>query len=310
VTLDWGSLPVEQVTPSRPPDLFAARPVVVVGRYRGAAQGTLTLRGLRGGRPFTRQVAVSFPRAHPENGALAQLWARHRIEDLSAEDWTGAQQGHVRPDLRERITQLGLDYRLVTPYTAFVAVEERTIVEGGRARTVHVPVEMPHNVSPEGVFGSEPQGKMMAGSGGGALAAVSAREMVRVLPAPAAPEARSREVPRAEGDIARDASRDELRTKLHPGLLRVVECYLDARSDRARAACAADRDGRVDVQIWLRAAPDDALLKRLAEAGFVRVAPRPGGRTAPTMVEGRIAIDRLGGLVRMPEVTLVAAARR
>ena len=68
-----------------------------------------------------------------------------------------------------------MDYRLMTPFTSFVAVEERTITEGGTPRRVEVPVEMPDGMSYEGVFGREnrlqpaalPMAMMAHGGGGG-----------------------------------------------------------------------------------------------------------------------------------------------
>src|SRR5262249_9221197 len=57
------------------------------------------------------------------------------------------------PELHEAITKLGLDYNLMTQFTSFVAVEETVVTEGGKPMRVDVPVEMPHGMSYEGVFG-------------------------------------------------------------------------------------------------------------------------------------------------------------
>ena len=87
---------------------------------------------------------VDLPASEPKHDVLATLWARTRIDTLAYE-----------PDAREEITKLGLDYRLMTPYTSFVAVEETVVTDGGKPRRVDVPVEMPEGVSYEGVFGKE-----------------------------------------------------------------------------------------------------------------------------------------------------------
>jgi Ca-activated chloride channel homolog len=84
---------------------------------------------------------------------LAPLWARRRIDDYMARDYLGIQNGAPTQEVRDAITGLGLEYRLVTQYTSFVAVEERVVNEGGILKTVPVPVEMPDGVSYEGVFG-------------------------------------------------------------------------------------------------------------------------------------------------------------
>ena len=70
-----------------------------------------------------------------------------------SEDWTGAQHSQMRGDLKEAVTQLGLKFRLMTQFTSFVAVEESTVTKGGVPTKVEVPVELPHGVSYEGIFG-------------------------------------------------------------------------------------------------------------------------------------------------------------
>ena len=89
---------------------------------------------------------------------LATLWARTRVDDLMGQDFYGMQRGTTRDDIRKQITELGLQYRLMTQFTSFVAVEEMTVTEGGKPRRVEVPVEMPEGMSYEGVFG---QGRKM-----------------------------------------------------------------------------------------------------------------------------------------------------
>ena len=48
---------------------------------------------------------------------------------------------------REAITELGLQYAIMTPFTSFVAVEHQTISDGGKLRTIEVPVEVPEGVA-------------------------------------------------------------------------------------------------------------------------------------------------------------------
>ncbi len=81
------------------------------------------------------------------------LWARTRIEDLMAQDYAGVQNGNAKPEVKDAITNLGIEYRLLTQFTSFVAVEERIVTDGGQPRRIEVPVEMPEGVSREGVFG-------------------------------------------------------------------------------------------------------------------------------------------------------------
>ncbi len=155
VAVDFGKLPVAEVYPRRLPDLFSGHPLIISGRYTVPAQGTVTLRGTRAGVPFVRRIPVNFSANAPNHDVLASIWARTKIEDLMSQDWAGVQQGKPAGDLREQIAQLGLDYRLMTQYTSFVAVEDRIVNTGGKPTRVQVPVEMPEGVAYEGIFGAE-----------------------------------------------------------------------------------------------------------------------------------------------------------
>ncbi|MEK7867151.1 MAG: VIT domain-containing protein [Planctomycetota bacterium] len=162
LALDWGGLKVTDVYPSPIPDVFDGRPVVLYGRFEAPGEGTLTLRGRQGGREWTQQVSVDFPE-EGGNPALSSMWARERIAELS-------RQQYAKPDekLKEAITGLALEFRLLTEYTSFVAIEEtKRTDEAGK--TVIVPVELPEGVSDEflssnGVYDSMGVG---GGSGGG-----------------------------------------------------------------------------------------------------------------------------------------------
>jgi hypothetical protein len=74
-----------------------------------------------------------------------------------ASDLSGIGAGAPNNSTRAEIIQLGLDYRLLTQFTSFVAVEERIVNDHGQPKRVDVPVEMPEGVSYEGVFGSSEQ---------------------------------------------------------------------------------------------------------------------------------------------------------
>ncbi len=102
-----------------------------------------------------REIAVDFPEAEARHAVMSSLWARMRIDDLMSQDYAGMQQGAMKPELKETITNLGLEYRLMTQFTSFVAVEEMIVTDGGQPRRIDVPVEVPegvngHNAEPQG----------------------------------------------------------------------------------------------------------------------------------------------------------------
>jgi len=155
VSIDWHGLPVDDVFPTRLPDLFTGKPLVVSGRYTAAADGSIVIHGKRAGQDFTREVPVHLNSSSSPDTTLSSFWARRKIDDLMSQDWAGLQTGTVKPDVQKEITQLGLSYRLMTQFTSFVAVEERTVTTNGKPQRVEVPAEMPDGMSYEGIFGKD-----------------------------------------------------------------------------------------------------------------------------------------------------------
>jgi Ca-activated chloride channel family protein len=140
LAIDWNGLEVAELTPKRIPDLFLGQPLVVSGHYRKAGAATITVRGKQAGREVAFQVPVVLPEkdARP---AIASVWARATIAELSR-----AQLRGERPEIRKRITELAVAHRLMSPYTAFVAVDASRTTAGGEAETIAVPVAIPEAV--------------------------------------------------------------------------------------------------------------------------------------------------------------------
>jgi Ca-activated chloride channel family protein len=156
VAIDWGGLPVADVYPRQVPDLFSDKPILVHGRLTGEVKGgsAITLRGNTVAGPFERRVEMK-PAADASHAVLASLWARSKVTDLMMSDIGALQLGTFPEDLKRQIASIGTEFRLMTQFTSFVAVEEMTITKGGQAIKVAVPVEMPEGVSYEGTFGGK-----------------------------------------------------------------------------------------------------------------------------------------------------------
>jgi Ca-activated chloride channel homolog len=143
VSVDWNGLPVADVYPNKIPDLFSAKPVVIHGRFTKAGQGAIRLKGKSFGQDFAREITINFPENQPQHDALAKLWARTRIDDLTSQNLTHGQTAAAKIARQNDITRLALEYGLLTQFTSFVAVEERVATDGGEPRRVEVPVETP-----------------------------------------------------------------------------------------------------------------------------------------------------------------------
>ena len=143
-----------EVEPKNIPDLFASRPLVVFGKWRGRAGGSIEISGQRGREPYRTSIAVAPPTSEAKHGALRHLWARTRVANLS--DF-GA--GAADSEKVAEVTTLGLTYGLLTPYTSFIAVHEIVRNASGDGDDVDQPLPLPAGVSDRAVGvtnGAEP----------------------------------------------------------------------------------------------------------------------------------------------------------
>jgi Ca-activated chloride channel family protein len=142
IKVDFGRFEVYDVEPPSIPDVLADRPVIVFGKWRGRPQGSISVRGFTGERPFREKVNMAKVKPLKTNAALRYLWARHRIALLADYNKLKHQDERVT-----EVTNLGLSYNLLTAYTSFVAIDTQIRVQGGQALTVKQPLPLPQGVS-------------------------------------------------------------------------------------------------------------------------------------------------------------------
>ncbi|MEM9541030.1 MAG: VIT domain-containing protein [Cyanobacteria bacterium P01_E01_bin.42] len=125
IEIKWiGEGEAPEIYPRKAPDLFASQPLVLHGRKGDRRSGKLEISGtLAGGRRYTKIVNVNFEQVSG-NGAIAQLWGRSRIEDLMNQMY-----GRETPESIKAVTETALNYRLLSKYTAFVAVSDEPRVD-------------------------------------------------------------------------------------------------------------------------------------------------------------------------------------
>lgn len=153
ISVDWKGMGVSDIYPGRQPDLFSAKPVALTGRFTKSGFVSLTLRGKMAGRDYTRDIPVTFPESEAANDALASIWARARVDELMSK-YTMA--GTDKKAVEDEITQLGLEFGLMTQFTSFVAVEEKVVNQDGRQVRIEVPVELA-----DGTFGRDKGGDLI-----------------------------------------------------------------------------------------------------------------------------------------------------
>lgn len=149
IRIEGEGVELSGVEPNPHGDVFARRTMIVTGKWRGEPKGKIVVRGIAAnGQPFEKAVdlaeaAASGGTDHP---ALPVLWARERVRHL-------VDQGTADKRTVKEITELGLGYSLLTPYTSFLAVDETPREITSVAKRVTQPVPLPQGVGESAVAG-------------------------------------------------------------------------------------------------------------------------------------------------------------
>ena len=148
ITINWGNMYVNGVTPARIPDLFVGRPVVITGRFEGNPYGSITVEGhtAAGIAQATFDIDAHSDHHHP---GLPAVWARAQISEL-VDRATLRRGGNVE----HAITTIALDHGLLSAFTGFVAVDSASRTEGTYGVTVPVAVPVPDGTRYDTTVGS------------------------------------------------------------------------------------------------------------------------------------------------------------
>jgi Ca-activated chloride channel homolog len=130
-------LAASETAPARDPDLFPGTPCTLSGRWQATAppaEITLTVVGDGG---FREQITAAA--AQPDR-AVRTCWARARVRDLEDRYTVGTGD----PALANQIVAVSLRHRVLSRFTAFVAVDRTRHADvGGQPLPVVQPVELP-----------------------------------------------------------------------------------------------------------------------------------------------------------------------
>ncbi len=249
------------------------------------------------------------------------------------------QQGAMKPELKETITNLGLEYRLMTQFTSFVAVEEMIVTDGSQPRRIDVPVEVPEGVNRDALIGagdpmSRPSATLQSPVtnlasfrlSAGALNPAARAQIVAKSGTSSAKSTSQRaaggggrggsgvpNVPPAMAVTIADATEPlriispeekhlaQLRARLHPSILAVIDRLKNKSATAAPDEAKFIRDGKAEVQIWLTDKSEETLAK-LKELGFEVVLDPKSAK----LIIGRLPIEKLEGLVELKTIRYVA----
>jgi Ca-activated chloride channel family protein len=114
------SIRVTRLQPGVLPDLFNGDMLVVFGRYAGSGPSTVRITGTFNGAPRSFAADITFPQHGDGNAFISRLWATRRVGWLLDEM---RMHGETR-ELKDEVVRLARSFGIVTPYTAFLVMED------------------------------------------------------------------------------------------------------------------------------------------------------------------------------------------
>jgi len=115
-----GDVHTTKLYPSPLPDLFKGEQLILVGRYTGKGDSAVIVEGTVNGTPRKFTYEVKFAGENSENEFIPRLWATRRVGYLLDEIRLRGENS----ELRDEVTELARKYSIVTPYTAYLIMED------------------------------------------------------------------------------------------------------------------------------------------------------------------------------------------
>lgn len=142
ITVSYDGFEVYDTATATPSILYAQKPIVLFGKWKGEPSGTITISGKAGDQEYVHEIPVADVPVDTENEAVRYLWARTKLDSIAG-------FGSLRndPSIKDEITKLGLEYNMTTPYTSFVAVVDVVRNTSGESTDVDQALPLPLHVS-------------------------------------------------------------------------------------------------------------------------------------------------------------------
>jgi len=109
-----------QLYPRHLPDVFNGDMLTVFGRYRGHGSAELTIKGIMEGRKREFRAEVEFARKNTRDAFIPRLWATRRVGWLLDE----IRRNGESKELKDEVTALAREFGIITPYTAYLILED------------------------------------------------------------------------------------------------------------------------------------------------------------------------------------------
>jgi len=119
IKIQFDDFQTYDVIPQSIPDMLGERPVISYGKWKGKPKGEFLLTGNNAKGEYQNKTKVNQKLINSENKALRHLWARKKLQILS--DYNTLSRSE---DFKEKITEIGLKYSLLSEFTSFLAIDD------------------------------------------------------------------------------------------------------------------------------------------------------------------------------------------
>ncbi len=120
VTVNIKGVKTADITPKEIGSLYRGEQLILMGHYWGDGMAKIKLSGKVSGQPKSYQTSFSFPATSNQHPELERLWAYASIEQMQSE----MEDFGEKADLKQAITDLALEYSLVSDYTSMVVMRD------------------------------------------------------------------------------------------------------------------------------------------------------------------------------------------
>lgn len=120
VAFSGEGIKTSQLYPNALPDLFKGEQVILFGRYSGKGPAAVKISGMLNGQKQTFAQDVTFTERDARHTFIPALWATRRVGFLLDEIRLRGES----KELRDEVTRLAREHGIVTPYTAFLILED------------------------------------------------------------------------------------------------------------------------------------------------------------------------------------------
>ncbi len=140
VKLSISGVKTSDLTPENLGSLYHGQQLVVFGHYWGEGMADIRLSGKISGAKKEYRSQIEFPSTNNTNPELERLWAFASIEDMMEKIHNFGEDA----DIKQAVTDMAIEYGLVTDYTSMLVVRDEVFDSLGIKRTNRQRLEKEH----------------------------------------------------------------------------------------------------------------------------------------------------------------------